>query len=105
MPDDLVLKVSVTTDPTRFAGALFKNIEEGKRVSARAFGMNANYTMTKGIAIAQDFFRQHGQELLCQLSTRKENNIQREDGSEHDIRSFTVHFYVLDGKNAAAVLS
>ena len=103
MLDELILKVGVATDPAAFAGAIYKNIKEGKRVSARAFGASANYTMCKGIAIAQDFFRQHGEELFCQISTRREINVRKDDGEERDIRSFTAHFYVIDGKHTASV--
>jgi stage V sporulation protein SpoVS len=97
--DEIVLKVGVTTDPAKVAGAIYKNIEEGRRVSARAFGASANYVMSKGIAIAHQFFESHGKTLYCQLSTRKEPT--RPDGGvdDRDIRSFTVTFYVIEGED------
>jgi stage V sporulation protein SpoVS len=95
--DEIVLKVGVSTDPAAFAGALYKNVAEGRRVSARAFGASANYTMSKGIAIAHQYFESHGQRMFCQLSTRKETNAKREGGfDDRDIRSFTMSFFVID---------
>lgn len=105
MPDEIVLKVGVSTEPAAFAGAIYKNIEEGKRVSARAFGASANYTMSKGIAIAHEFFKSHGKELVCQLSTRKETNTRGDTGEERDIRSFTARFYVMDGPTLQGSMS
>ena len=95
----ITLKVGKATDPALFAGAVYKNLEEGKVVEARAFGASANYTMSKGIAIAHEFFRSHGKELICQVSTRKETNVPGPSGEEWDIRSFTAAFFVLDGED------
>lgn len=96
--EEVVLKVGVQTEPASFAGAIYKNIIEGKAVVARAFGASANYTMAKGIAIAQEYFRSHGMDLLCQFSTRKENST-----SGRDIRSFTANFYVKDDDGIRAI--
>lgn len=90
--EEVVLKVGVQTEPASFAGAIYKNIVEGKAVVARAFGASANYTMSKGIAIAQEYFRSHGMDLMCQLTTRKESSTT----NGRDIRSFTANFYVKD---------
>lgn len=95
----ITLKVGKATNPALFAGAVYKNLEEGKVVEARAFGATANYTMSKGIAIAHEYFRSHGKELLCQVSTREETNAPGPSNEEWPIRSFTTVFFVLDGKN------
>lgn len=90
MQKEILLKVGTLTDPAKFAGALVNNHLEGKVVTARALGASANYTMSKGLHIASQFFAVHGLELFVKLSTAKETF-----DEERDIRSFTVEVHTV----------
>lgn len=89
MPDETVLRVGTRTDPGSLAGAVFKSLERGDVVKARAFGAAATFTMLKGVALARRFFENHGKRLYLDVDTASE---QLDDG--YQIRSVTLVFYV-----------
>jgi stage V sporulation protein SpoVS len=96
MPEEVVLKVGTHTNPAALAGAIYKNVAEGKAVVARAFGASATYTLNKALAVAQGFFRSHGKEMFCQVSTEA-------PVAGRDVRSVTVAFFVRDEDGMRAV--
>lgn len=71
MPDDkvIVLKVAADTRIPGLAGAMVKNLDEGKTVYARAYGSQALYQMTKAVAMANVYM--DGQdEIWALIDTR-----------------------------------
>ena len=85
-PREIVLKVSASTTPSRLAGAIVKNIDEGYRVFARAYGSAASSRLPLALHWAQVYTNDEHDTLL---STWHVNPIKKDDGG-------TVFEYVVE---------
>lgn len=90
MREEIVLKVGAGTNPSKLAGSIFKNLEEGKVVKARAFGAPAQLVMAVGTGIAQEFFANSRRSLYAQTE------LGVEDQHGDPIRVFTTTYFVTD---------
>jgi stage V sporulation protein SpoVS len=86
MTEEILLKVAANTPTPKLAGAIVKNMQEGKRVLARAYGTQALYALCKGAAMANAYMDGLDQVWLLPDTTMIE-------APNHDsIREFTFQF-------------
>lgn len=86
MTDDdnsIVLKVAAQTRVPGLAGAMVKNLDEGKTVYARAYGVQALYQMSKAVAMANVYL--DGEDHIYSLIHTQVLNAPNQDS----IREFT----------------
>ena len=63
--EGIELKVAARTPAAKAAGAIVKNLQEGKRVSLIAMGAGAVNQAVKAICIARGMAAPHGYNLIC----------------------------------------
>ena len=61
----IVLKVASSSNPSSVAGALVKNMQEGKDVELLSVGAGAVNQAVKAVAIARGFVAPSGVDLIC----------------------------------------
>lgn len=84
--EKIILKVAAQTSPPKLAGAIVKNLEEGKQVYARAYGSQALYQLDKAADLANRYV-EGKDEVLVTITTSM-----IEAPNYDSIREFTHHF-------------
>ena len=65
VPPDEVLKVSARSRPSAVAGAIAGVVREAGRAEVQAIGAGATNQAVKAVAIARDYLRETGIEVIC----------------------------------------
>ena len=65
LPPDDVLKVSARSRPSAVAGAIAGVVREAGRAEVQAIGAGATNQAVKAVAIARDYLRETGIEVIC----------------------------------------
>lgn len=91
MKEQILLKVSKGTVPGKLASAIARNVQNHKQVVVRAIGVGAVNQAVKGLAIAQKFATENGNNITFLVNKVEVNlDVEKEEVTKKQAIEFEV---------------